>query len=171
MSKNKFWAWLKANEKRLREAVVSPRQDDPLFDEVLEKLHEENDQLFFLMGGDPKGSMEFIVTAEGDVDQFPAVEALVASAPQLAGWEIIAFKPPMGHELVLRHEGAVIDGEKTWFKLDGGDIVLGCEGWTPKTREAYQFAAVQMLDAALGELLATQVESIEVTKLPKHPEK
>ena len=171
MSENPFWAWLKANDQRLRDAVVSPREEDPLFDEVLEKLHEENDQLFFLLGGEPKGEMEFIVTAEGDVEQFPADEALVASAPAMAGWQIIAFKPPMGHELVLQHEGAVIDGEKTWFKLDGGDIVLACAGWSAKTRDAYQFAAVEMLDAVLGELLSTRIESIEVVKLPGAPEK
>ena len=53
MSKNSFWAWLKANDQRLREAVVSPRDEDPLFDEVLQKLHDENDELF-LMGGESR---------------------------------------------------------------------------------------------------------------------
>jgi hypothetical protein len=114
--------------------------------------------------------MEFIITAEGNVAHFPAVEALVASAPAMAGWQFIAFKPPMGHELVLKHEGAVIDGEKTWFRLDGADLVLACAAWTPKTRDAYQFAAVEMLDAVLGEVLSTRIESIEVVKLPSNPQ-
>lgn len=166
-----FWQWLQANEQRLRESVASPREDDPFLDEVLAKLHEVSDGLYFLMGGDPAGELEFIVTAEGDVEKFPTVEALVDSAPRIPGWRVIAFKPPMGHELVLRHEGAVIDGKQTWFRLDGSDLTLGCPGWTPRTRDAYQFAAVELLDAVLGEVLATLIDSIEVVKLPSAPEK
>jgi len=171
MSGNAFWAWLQTNGRRLRDAVVEPRDDDPLFEEVLERLHREHSELFFLMGGEPEGEMEFIVTAEGDPAHFPAVEALVAAAPTIPGWSLIAFKPPMGHELVLNHEGAVIDGEETWFRLEGAHVVLAVGGWHAKAEDAYQFAAVELLDAVLGERLAVRVDTVEVVALPAMPEK
>lgn len=171
MSESRFWSWFRTNEHRLRAAIVSPKADDPLFDELLEQLQREGDGLYFLMGGDADGEMEFIVTPEGDPEHFDAVESFVASAPKLDRWTIIAFKPPMGHEFVIRHEGASIDGTATWFRLEGDHVVLACGSFHPKAAKAYQFAAVELLDAVLGERLAAHVDTIEVVTLPSDPER
>lgn len=94
----------------------------------------------------------------------------MASAPRIPGWRFIAFKPPMGHKLSLKYKDAVIDGNETWFRLEGAHIVLACPAWTSRAKDAYQFAAVQVLEVVLGERLATRIETIEVIKLPERPE-
>src|ERR1044071_6878600 len=99
-----FWSWIKTNEAKLRAGAAG----DPLFKELLTRLHNYNPKLYFEIGGMRGQKTEFIITAEGDASQFKSVYALVDKAPVISGWEILALKPAHGFDFVTQHEGARI---------------------------------------------------------------
>ena len=55
---------------------------------------------------------EMILTAWSDPAAFDAVRELVAAAPELPGWQIIALKPPRGFAFALDVDGLRIDASE-----------------------------------------------------------
>ena len=168
-----FWRWVVEHEAELRAVIAEPTGEEPVLETLLEQLHAVDPNLYYLLGGDETGH-ELIITAEGELRSFPAVQALVQAAPTLAGWQFIAFKPPMGCDFVLRHESASIDASQTWFlpapSPSGFGLKLGCPAFTGKHADDFEFAALEVLDAVLGELVAARdVKHLEVVKLPASP--
>lgn len=169
-----FWRWVAEHEAELRAVIAEPTGEEPVLEALLEALHAVDPNLYYLLGGDETGH-ELIITAEGELKAFPAVQALVAAAPALPGWQFIAFKPPMGCDFVLRHEAASIDANQTWFlpatSPSGFGVKLACPSFTGKHADDYEFAAIELLDVVLGELVAARdVKHLEVVKLPASPE-
>lgn len=169
-----FWRWLVNKLPALRASVTRPDPDEALLDEIVERLHAVDERLYFLAGGDSDGpALEFIVTAEGDLSAFPVVERLVGEAPTVPGWVFVAFKQAHGCDFVTRHEGASIDAASAWFQplLADGELGLrlACASYHDDLEEAYQFAAVQVLDGVLGEFVAARVDYVEVVKTPRDP--
>ena len=113
---NEFWTWFAANEARFRKLDGPEAETEALLDEILDHLHEFSDGLYFEIGGPTEGPMELIVTAEGDPDFFPQVRDLVAQAPPIPGWQVIAFKPPMGFDFVNDCSGLETDPRQCWFE-------------------------------------------------------
>jgi hypothetical protein len=56
-----------------------------------------------------------IITAEGNQDAFPSADALVAAAPDIAGWTFIALKPPLGFDFSHTDGAVSLDVSKLWF--------------------------------------------------------
>lgn len=174
-SASAFWRWVVEHEAELRAVVAEPTGEEPVLEALLEALHDVDPNLYYLLGGDDSGH-ELIITAEGELKAFPAVQALVAAAPVVQGWQFIAFKPPMGCDFVLRHEAASIDASQTWFlpatSRTGFGVKLGCPTFSGKHQDDYEFAALELLDVVLGELVAARdVKHVEMVPLPASPEK
>lgn len=165
-----FWRWVAEHEAELRAVIAEPTGEEP----VLEALHAVDPNLYYLLGGDETGQ-ELIITAEGELKAFPAVQALVQAAPSVPGWQFIAFKPPMGCDFVLRHEAASIDASQTWFlpatSPTGFGVKLACPTFRGQHQDDYEFAAIELLDVVLGELVAARdVKHLEVVEPPASPE-
>ncbi len=79
------------------------RAADALLDELQGQIHYVHPELWFEVGGHPRGPRELVVTAEGKVEIFPWVQDLVRAAPRIPGWEIIAFKQPQGFEFTIEY--------------------------------------------------------------------
>ena len=168
-----FWRWVVEHEAALRAVIAEPTGEEPVLETLLEQLHQVDPNLYYLLGGDETGH-ELIITAEGELHSFPAVRALVQAAPTLTGWQFIAFKPPMGCDFVLRHEAASIDASQSWFlpapSPVGFGLKLACPSFAGQHADDYEFAALELLDAVLGELVAARdVKHIEMVKLPASP--
>src|SRR5688572_1114414 len=82
--------------------------DDPVYDEILAKLHDVHDGLFFEFST-KDGASELIITAEGEKALFGLVDDIVAAAPKITGWSFIALKPKVGLARSITWEGHVID--------------------------------------------------------------
>ena len=89
---DRFWEWFKLNNvKYLYLESVHEDEIEKRLDLLLEQLHLYCDEIFFSIA-DNENRGELIITAEGNVVNFPKVEKLVGEAPSLSNWDIIAFK-------------------------------------------------------------------------------
>ncbi len=86
-----FWNWFQLHEERLFE-VLSKKPTDEVMNEVGDRLRSINDGLAFEVGKAPEGKSELDVSAEGVAELFPVVEKIVAAAPKMKHWSVVAFR-------------------------------------------------------------------------------
>lgn len=171
-----FWAWFERNESRFRNVKVPEKE--PLLDELLEALHEYCPQLWFETGRADDGVSELIISAEGDRSYFSAVRTLIATAPSVAGWRFIGFKPGNGFNFDTCYGDITLSPKATWFLAlrSSSDpsalgIRVGYAHYDSALEQTFVTGTFIMLECALGELaLAEHVQHVEVVALPSSPE-
>jgi hypothetical protein len=187
-----FWDWFKENEAKyfFLNQIDDNDEKEQLLDELLDCLHLYCDQLFFEVGGHPDEKQDLIITAEGDTDFFDQVESLVAQAPSLEHWNIIAFKPVMGHSYTAKYNEVELDPETMWFdplqsaKSQKIGLRIYIDNYNPVNEKNFLNAAYLVLDNILGEksnaldighveianlsLIVKKEELIEFIKLPNY---
>jgi hypothetical protein len=176
MNASEFWSWFVNQRHRLVRLRDTP--DEPLLDEITAELHRFCDQLWFEIGGHPEGPIEFIVSAEGDVRYFDRVTELVSNAPEIDGWQVVAFKPPQGFDFVTRFEGMEFDPADCWFlpltsSKDPARIALrvGLPGFDPARSAVIESGLYIVVETGLGELLTShRIAFLEACELPDEPE-
>ena len=185
MSDNKtkaaaFWAWFASAEDGIRKLVSQVRSSVPRQaegrEDVSRALEEAVNELsaalerfdgrlaaYISAHHGPDGDAELVISAEGDVQAFPAAKRLVAHAPAIAGWRLMALKPrepdaPEG----IQVGGEFLPAEAISYALAYENglvdilIVLDCED--VDIDEETGFHTVTMLEEMLGEEdLATRV--------------
>src|SRR5262245_50578825 len=116
-NETKFWNWFEENNSRYfyLGQITDPNKREELLDEFLNHLHDYSNKLFFEIGGRPNETQELIITAAGNTDYYGQVEQLVSASPFIDGWNVIAFKPPMGIDFVTRYEDIELDPKRIWF--------------------------------------------------------
>jgi hypothetical protein len=105
------------------------------------------------------------------------VDAIVAHAPRIPGWQFIALKPPMGFDFTSTYEGIRFDPRAMWFlplnsSSGEGDLGLrvGVPNLTPDIQRQASNAVAVILDTALGERAAAlEIQHLEVFALPDSP--
>jgi hypothetical protein len=171
-----FWRCFQANESKLFDFE---KDQEKIFDELQAQLKKVNPDLTFEFGPKENGMREFVISAGGIKDAFPAVVALADTAPTLARWKIIRFRPRREAGSVVLN-GLKISPDQIEFTIepDGtkAGITLFIDGYSENDRTRYAGVAYLMLDHALGEYdVETKVGFIEfkpgdaVTKLKKQP--
>jgi hypothetical protein len=172
---SRFWQWFAANSDRLQRFQEDQEQ---LFDELGTELNRVHAGLTFEFGPVEEGRRHFVVSADGIRDRFPAVERLVAAAPDLPGWNILPFRQRVGTELTIQYGDIELGAEDIWFTAepqgDRVNLTLYVRGLPPKfppgRRKMHQGAAFILLDAALGEYdTEMKVGGIDWKPLPKDP--
>ena len=158
----RFWRWFAANEEQLFDTVDGT---EALYDELQARLNRIDPDLTYLVGPIRNDRREFFVSADGKYRAIPAVQRVVAAAPDLDRWEIVAFRPKLPHAAVTYH-GVQVDPRDVVFTAgrEGGRI--GISVFLPDAAAARRDAktiAWLILDGALGEYdLATKVGSVAV---------
>ena len=165
---NKFWRWFQANSSRFQDFE---KDRDIIFEELRTELHRLDPNLTFEFGPVVSGRREFIISADGVRSAFPSVLSLVARAPHLADWTVIAFRPPKSLDLSLEINGLRIGADDLCFeefKTDGRvALALYIRGLTEERRDVFTQAAFILLDCALGEyVVETAVGGLDFRKLP-----
>ena len=163
MTATEFWQWFESEEPELRGAggqVVADRVEARL---------REVDPRIGIEVGEPGGERELIFTAWSDAEVFPAVRALMSAAPKgLAGWKLIALKPPRGFEFTIDVDGLQIDARRLWFDaLASPDApgALGIRvyvgvGVTPSDQRWAQALGL-IIETGIGEDAAAQIDYID----------
>lgn len=176
---NIFWNWFLENEDKYSgfEKVKNPKIKEKLLEELLRKLHNYSDGLYFEIGGFPNGINELIVTAEGKRNYFKDVEKLVDSAPLIKNWNVIAFKPPMGDIFNSNFGGIMLEPKNIWFlPLENEEcpselgLRLSYSNLNILQKEQEQNAIFNLIECILGEkYLGENICHIEVGPFPQNP--
>jgi hypothetical protein len=168
----RFWKWFEVNADSLA-AVRSG--DDPILQKVSRELRKVHPHLDFEMGLGDDDQAQFIVSANGIKSVFPTVEQLVACAPSLPNWKIIAFRQPKESVSEILYETFLLKAEDVWFsykrRMDKVDLTIYIRDLSPENAEQAIGASFILLDSALGEyLVATGIGFIEHKPLPENPD-
>ena len=147
-----FWRWFQANETRLFDFE---KDQDRVFNELQMQLHRIQPSLTFEFGPKEEGKREFVISADGIKDAFPAVIGLADAAPPLPRWKITKFRPRRDFQSPVTLNGLRISPEQVQFTIepdgDKAGITLFIEGYSPNEFEKYAGVIFLMLDQVLGE--------------------
>jgi hypothetical protein len=78
MREEKFWQWFESHQHEyLHLDNLSKQRNEFLLDQFLKQLYKYCDGLYFQIGGNPlKERRELVISAEGNLEYFNAVENL-----------------------------------------------------------------------------------------------
>ena len=169
-----FWQLFAAHQREFSE-LSNP--EDLFWDLALDELKKVDEHLWFELSAIDTAPREFIVTAEGHVETFPIVEALIDLAPKTKDWDFVALKPPMGFAFTTNYEGVLFEPSRMWFlpleipsRSHDFGMRVGIEKLESTDKTRAHNAVLVILDTALGERSAAlDVQYTEVAKLPKDP--
>jgi hypothetical protein len=170
-----FWRWFQAHR---AEFDVLTDTAAPFWDAALSQLHRLDKRFWFELSKPDGDHREFIITAEGHADIFPLADDIVALAPQIPGWQIIALKPPMGFDFTTTYEGIRFEPRAMWFlplnssfRPEDLGVRVGVPNFTDDIKRQASNAVAVILDTALGERAAAlDIQHLEVSTLPESPE-
>ncbi|MBS1994790.1 MAG: hypothetical protein JSS86_00710 [Cyanobacteria bacterium SZAS LIN-2] len=165
---DRFWAWFQANENRLYHFEIDQEHTFDLLGAQLARVDPNLTFEFSPVRGD--GTREFIISAGGIRSAFPAVETLYASAPKLARWKWIKFRPRRVPISDISFNGRTVRAADVKFRSyrDGSrlGLLLFVDGYNDADKKFYGQACYLILDEALGEYaVETQIGAIEVRGL------
>ena len=162
-----FWAWFEASSNRIRKVRSASER---LYKEIESRLHEVCPQIGFEIGGSPDSDdMSLVITAFGDVNLFDTAYSLVAHAPPIKSWNILALKPPLAEQAEIEYEGIRLSTKDIYFSvIDSAadcpiklEIVISAR--KRKLSEGLQDAALLLIASVVGERAAAM--NIEVVEL------
>ncbi len=164
----RFWSWFAANSARF---LKSETDVSTLSDELAAALRRVRRGLTFELSRKFDYGRELIISADGIKDRFPAVQKLVAAAPDLDGWRIVAFRQRGGTNLIVEFSGYRLDPEDVWFKVVADKKKVGLYLLLPQASQACErttgMASFILLDHALGEYdVEMKLGFIECLPLP-----
>ncbi len=157
-----FWGWFRKNDSAL---FHFEKDQERIFDRLAAEMNKIHPSLTFEFGPVTEGKREFVISADGIKDAFPAVESLYAVAPLLERWIWIKFRPrrtPM--DIEFNNVSVKADDAFCTIEPDGdkAGITFYIRGYQPERQETYQGITFLMLDQALGEYdVETHVGFIE----------
>ena len=161
-----FWTWFQTNQDRL----FSFEQDrEKRFDELTNALRKVDENLTFEFGPVTEDhKREFVVSADGIRSSFPAVQALVAAAPKLDRWIVVAFRPARALMIPISFQGKTVKaGEVRYLLVPDQDpgkagIVLFLKGYRESEKNTFGAIGYLFLDDTLGEYtVETRLGAIE----------
>jgi hypothetical protein len=162
MTSTEFWQWMQDASVELLEA-----DGQTVADTVEERLSEIDSRLGVEVSG-PAEPRELIITAWSDPSAFAAVRELVAAAPPLPGWQIIALKPPRGFEFAIDLDGLKIDANELQFEplaAEEDPKLLGVRIYVPSAGEdddeRLGRALPLIMETGIGEEAAAQIDHSE----------
>ena len=169
-----FWNWFQNNEAKyfFLNQIDDENEKEQFLDELLAQLHLYCKNLFFEVGGYPDKTQDLIITADGNPDFFDQAESLVAEAPELKHWNIIALKPPVEGG-VIESNGIQLSPEKMWFiplsskKSPKIGLRLYIDNYNSDEKDNFLFASYLLIDNLLGEKSSgLDIGHVEIENLP-----
>lgn len=159
----RFWEWFQKNEARLFSA---PGDSSVWMNELSRELNRVYKGLVWQVSIERGGKREFVISADGIVERFSAVESLADAAPPLARWNVVRFRPREPDyesgsiQFDLHGERVEVKGEEIECVLrpvrdskglSRIEIELYIPGCPNEDSSPHKGAAFILLDAALGE--------------------
>lgn len=169
-----FWQWFVENQSRFEHFE---RDQDALLDELTNAIHTYRQDLVFEVGAKKERDVrKLIISADGIKELFAAVSTLVAAAPKLEGWRIIAFRPRMENYAAysVKYGGRTFDPKKFWFhaRINHGrfEVIFYHPSYRNEDRQLMIAGSYILLDMALGEYdVVTGISQLDHQLLPEDP--
>lgn len=147
-----FWNWFSENNVRFFHEIE--QEQESVFIVVKEKLQKIHPNLVFQFSNIlDDGRREFVISADGIRDAFPAVIETHEAAPEFKLWKIIAFRPGMAGEFGIDLEGIKLAKSDIFIRHKRANTMLDIELHIRGYKDSKQFksAAFLLLDCTLGE--------------------
>lgn len=147
-----FWAWFISHQEQVAKIKTA---GEPIADQLAAELHKLGPQLTFEVGVASKPK-EIIISADGIVEAFPTVKKIVAAAPKIPGWKVVAFRPrkPMTEVQVGKH-GKLSTAMMTFRLLrpivSGAKVDIAIYVKDRPIDDETKLGAYLLLDSLLGE--------------------
>lgn len=168
-----FWKWFTQNQTRFDNFELN---QEVLLDELHAALDSYTKGLVFELGAKKDNARDFVISADGIEDLFPAVSKLVAVSPKLPGWRIIAFRPRMDNysHFTLEYGGRKFNPKEIWFhsQIKNGllDVIFYHPSYRDEDRNSIISGTYILLDMALGEYdVVTGIHRLDHQQLPPDP--
>ena len=171
-----FWNWFAKNADIIGQ-INDP--DAPILAEAHERLKRIDDRLWIEVSEPNEDGMQaLVITTEGDLDAFPAADAVVDKAPPIKGWEVFSLKPEMGFDFTTTFEDLTVEPATMWFQpLENEEaahelgLKIAIPEFSEQLEETFFHAAAIVIDTGLGERAAAkEIHYIEVCEVPRDPE-
>ena len=159
----RFWDWFQQNDDRLFDFE---RNQESLIEEIVGELHRVQQSLSFEISSVRDGKRQFIISADGKREAFPAVVKLGDKAPSLARWEIIKFRPRRSEPCMVGIGDTSFSSESVQFTLEPENDKIGVTLFLGDREhfdeEVVGYIGFLLLDYTLGEYdVETLVGSVE----------
>jgi hypothetical protein len=152
-----FWQWFR-NEKKQYEVMPNSEYAERL-DVIIAHLAPITDGLAVEVSKEFHGMRELIISADGDKDKFPVVEAIVRAAPIIPGWKAVAFRQKASEDFVLVYQNMRLSPAEMSFhpaiEGDSLDLIIYADSIKDKNRDDVIKYGLITLDNVLGEYAAT----------------
>ena len=165
-----FWSWFMNWACEMDTSEVARKM---LLEQLSDKLRQVDERLSYevCLNCMPR---EFVLTVNGRVDLFDLADRMVAVAPPIDGWAIIALKPAAGFSFRTTYEGIEYDPKTMWFlpltsESNPGAIGIrvGIPDYDPSRERQARNVVDIILRTGLGERsAAVDVQHVEVGSLP-----
>ncbi|WP_258535515.1 hypothetical protein [Bacillus sp. 03113] len=166
-----FWTWfVKHSDDYLQ---LNEEHLGTLFHKLEKQLSKINPDLTFEFSVDlVDGKREFIISADGILSAFPAVEGLVNEAPNFEDFKIIAFRQ-RGEDFNIKFNEIELLPENVFFTYDqqddGINLYLYIKGFDSQNDDMIT-ASFILLDTLIGEYdVATKLDKIEILPFEADP--
>jgi len=147
-----FWAWFQAHEEALFSVVTGK---EPVCAELKSELQKIQRDLTFEFGPVDSGRREFVLSADGIREAFPAVLSLAVAAPSLTRWTIVRFRPARPQFTQVRFGGLELDAGSILFvehrNGEKADLIISVPGYRATPRKVYEQVVLLLLDRMVGE--------------------
>ena len=149
----KFWKWFVKNQDMLFDFE---KDRENIFDNLSAEMNKVHPNLTFEFSPVLEtGKREFVISAAGIKDAFPAVEALYDSAPNLPKWVFIKFRPRRKALNDLSFGGKSIKASEVRYKMfkdqEKVGLIIFLDGYNDAEKDTYGNIGYLFLDEALGE--------------------
>jgi hypothetical protein len=148
-----FWSWFVANRGRFED---TSHVDMRAIKDLGTRLNKIEEGLTFQIGAPESGSV-IEISADGIRDRFPSVRQVVAAAPSIPGWRVVAFRQPAENVADLQlefHGQSISPNDITFVARSSGSrasVVLYVPTSEKEVSRDLIGAAFILLDATLGE--------------------
>ena len=181
LAKSHFWNWFQRNSAEYLQLRKKNKKEFTYWiNEMTAHLRAYFKYIHFELGWDneeKKGKL--IITADGRSNYFKRVDDLVAKAPAIPNWDIIALQPPRPIDFLVEEEygDTGIDPHRLWFSFydfededDRPDLIVYSELYNEDTTKEFEAAVNSIVVNLLGERSAAiDIGSINVWNLSDAP--
>jgi hypothetical protein len=146
-----FWDWFSQNAD---DYFHFEKDQNKLFAQLKDQLKKIHPDLVFEFSPIFKdGTREFVISADGIKSVFPIVSNLVAKAPKLKNWKVIAFRQPHKNVTQIKYQNLVVNFDDVFFRYgkDNGKIALELNIRGFYESPEWTAATFILLDNILGE--------------------
>jgi hypothetical protein len=153
-SETQFWHWFQQHQDELFDFE---RDQESTFDRLNAALGAVDDDLTFEFGPVREGMREFVISAAGLKQAFPAVERLYNARPSLDRFHVTAFRPRRPVVNNIEYGDLTINASDVYYHLCKDKdprkigILLFLPGYAEDQESVFGQIGYLFLDEALGE--------------------